>query len=82
MGLIIHRGGRVSGIYTESIPLRQIGRLSIERASHVEPTCEGTWQADLTPVDGPVLGPFQVRSEAISAELQWLRKHWVSSQCE
>ena len=41
---------------------------SITRASHVEPDAEGRWLADLTPVAGPVLGPFDLRSEALAAE--------------
>lgn len=30
------------------------------------------WQADLAPVNGPVLGPFTIRGQAIDAEVQWL----------
>ncbi|MEN9664013.1 MAG: hypothetical protein RLZZ326_376, partial [Planctomycetota bacterium] len=42
------------------------------RASHVEPDADGNWGADMGPVDGPVLGPFKNRSEALGAERGWL----------
>jgi hypothetical protein len=29
----------------------------------------------MTPVAGPVLGPFQLRSQALAAEQQWLTEH-------
>lgn len=31
--------------------------------------------ADLSPVGGPLLGPYQRRSEALAAEVQWLAEH-------
>jgi hypothetical protein len=30
------------------------------------------WQADLAPSNGPVLGPFRRRQDAIDAEIAWL----------
>ena len=44
----------------------------LTRASHVEPDAEGYWWADMGPVDGPVLGPFKNRTEALGAERGWL----------
>ena len=35
------------------------------------------WLADLSPVNGPVLGPFDRRSEALAAELAWLEANWL-----
>ena len=55
---------------------------SITRASHVEPDQQGRWLADLTPVAGPVLGPFERRSEALEAEQSWLAEHWLVHQAE
>ena len=52
------------------------GDLAIRRASHVEPDAAGRWWADLAPVGGPRLGPFDRRSEALAAELRWLERHW------
>jgi hypothetical protein len=47
------------------------------RASHVEPDGLGGWTADMTPVAKKkvVLGPFRLRSEALDAEVAWLREH-------
>lgn len=33
------------------------------------------WWADMLPVNGPVLGPFDKHSEALAAEVEWLREH-------
>lgn len=33
------------------------------------------WQADMSPVGGPVLGPFKTREEALKAEHDWLVQH-------
>ena len=64
--------GTVTTLYQESLDLRPLGPASIRRASHVEPDDEGNWYADLSPVDGPVLGPFKQRSDALAAEVVWL----------
>ena len=72
MELVVGRDGGVKCIYDEALDLREIGRLQITRASHVEPDAEGYWWADMGPVDGPVLGPFRSRTEALQAEREWL----------
>jgi hypothetical protein len=72
MELVVDAGGSVRCIYDEVLDLREIGTLKITRASHVEPDAEGYWWADMGPVDGPVLGPFRNRSEALEAERGWL----------
>ena len=55
--------------------LTDVGQLHIRRASHVEPTADGHWTADLSPMNGPVLGPFVTRAQAILAERDWLTRH-------
>jgi hypothetical protein len=35
-------------------------------------TLPNSWWADLTPVNGPVFGPFDTNTEALNAELKWL----------
>ena len=75
MELVVDAGGDVRCIYDEALDLREIGKLQITRASHVEPDAEGYWWADIGPVDGPVLGPFRSRSEALGAERGWLAIH-------
>jgi hypothetical protein len=72
MELVVDAGGDVRCIYDEALDLRELGKLQITRASHVEPDAEGYWWADMGPVDGPVLGPFRSRSEALLSESRWL----------
>ena len=57
--------------------LLALGRAAIRRASHVEPTPEGRWTADLGPMAGPVLGPFDTRAAALEAEQMWLVHHFT-----
>jgi hypothetical protein len=77
MDLVIDRAGSVRAIYAEAIDLSGFGPPVIARASHVEPDTEGRWHADLSPVGGPVLGPFDRRSAALEAEVAWLEAHWL-----
>ncbi len=79
MQLIITAGGNARCIYGEAIPLSELGSLTIRRASHVEPTSDGMWLADLSPVAGPVLGPFPSRSAALDAEVAWLKAEWLEA---
>jgi hypothetical protein len=78
MRLIIEPSGQVRAIYSEAIPLDTLGRPRIVRVSTVEPDQEGGWHADLRLLIGPVLGPFDRRSEAIAAEIAWLEEHWLA----
>ena len=64
MELVVAADGVARCIYGEELDLREIGRLSITRASHVEPDAEGYWWADM--------GPYGSRSEALAAERGWL----------
>jgi len=76
MQLTIDRQGGVRAIWDDRLAfLGSIGRMRINRASHVEPTTGGQWTADLSPVNGPVLGPFPLRQQALDAEVAWLREH-------
>ena len=75
MQLIILPTGEIRCIYAETIDLTRLGELAIRRASHVEPDATGYWFADLSPVGGPVLGPFDCRSNALAAEQVWLEAH-------
>ena len=77
MQLIIESSGEARCVYSDMLPLASIGRLRIERASHVEPNDKGEWIADLSPVSGPSLGPFSKRVDAIAAEVRWLRDNWL-----
>ncbi len=75
MDLIVGTDGVARCIYGEELDLREIGKLQITRAGHVEPDADGYWWADMGPVDGPVFGPFTSRSEALTAESKWLAGH-------
>ena len=79
MELLIDPTGAVRCVYDETLPLHELGTLTISRGSHVEPTTTGPWTADLAPVLGPRLGPFATRSEALAAERAWLDTHWLSN---
>ena len=72
MDLVIDPRGGIRCLYGEAIDLSALGTVSIKRASHVEPDEEGRWIADLSPLGGPRLGPFALRSEALEAEAAWL----------
>jgi hypothetical protein len=76
MNLRIDPTGTVHGVYAEAIDLGALGIPSIRRASHVEPDERGQWWADLSPVGGPMLGPFPSRTPALDAEIAWLDEHW------
>lgn len=80
MHLWIAPDGMLRGLYEELLDWRTLGRLTITRASHVEPRNDGTWEADLAPCDGPCLGPYPTRSVALNAERTWLEQnpdHWA-----
>jgi len=80
MELVVQADGSLRCLYDETVDLSALGQVTIRRASHVEPTDQGQWQADLSPVGGPVLGPFVLRSEALAAEVDWLRRHWLLTE--
>ena len=78
MQLLIQSDGDVRCLYDETIDLSAFGRMTISRGSRVEPTADGQWTADLSPVNGPRLGPFLLRSDALDAERRWLEQHWLT----
>jgi hypothetical protein len=80
MQLVIAPDGTVRGIYSEEINLTALGSPVISRASYVEPDQQGRWWADLSPVHGPLLGQFDLRSEALAAEQAWLEANWLGGE--
>jgi len=72
MELVVGVDGVARCIYDEALDLREIGKLQITRASHVEPDLDGNWFADMGPSGGPLLGPFRSRTDALGAERGWL----------
>jgi hypothetical protein len=79
MEFVITPQGAIRCLYDETLPLTELGQLKIQRGSHVEPTPQGEWTADLSPVGGPLLGPFPLRTDALRAEVEWLGTYWLVS---
>ena len=77
MTMIFDADGNCRFIHSDDLAEIAPGPLTINRASHVEPTDGGKWTADLSPVAGPILGPFDTRREALDEEVAWLRSHDV-----
>jgi hypothetical protein len=73
--LVIGPGGMATCLYSEDLDLARLGEVRVRRVSHCETDEQGQWWADLSPVTGPKLGPFGKRSQALDAEVQWLRRH-------
>lgn len=66
--------GEIRFVWHDSLQgLLALGKSKIVRASHVEPTADGQWEADMGPSGGETLGPFKYRSDALAAEQKWLR---------
>ena len=77
MHLVVEPTGRVRALSSEDLDLATLGVPVITRASQVEPGADGRWSADLRPVGGPVLGPFDRRSQALDAQFAWLEANWL-----
>ena len=77
--LVVSHDGLVRMIYSEIVVPLDLGVVEIRRGSHVEPDNYGKWHADLSPCGGPTLGPFDLRSDAINAEIAWLTEYWLQS---
>lgn len=77
---IIFENGTIRAVYNDTIlPVMANFDFEIKRASHVEPgnPMQGQnpqkWYADLSPVQGPLLGPFDSRQTALDAEVAKLK---------
>lgn len=75
--IIITADGNLRHIYDDELNEMdaRLGNRSVSRASMVEPNADGNWLADLSPVGGPVLGPFAKRGEALACEVNWLERN-------
>ena len=79
MKIKINPDGTMTFVYSDQLrPLFDEGEAQIKRASHVEPTDDGRWQADLSPVGGPVLAATDQRSDSLAAEVEWLDREILS----
>jgi len=84
--IVIRKDGKIEFIYDDRLrQLTQEGNATTRRASHVEPgdPTKGQnplkWYADLSPSNGPVLGGFEERQEALDAEVAWLNEHIIKA---
>jgi hypothetical protein len=77
MKMVVENDGSIRCVYGEELDLQCLGKLTIARGSHVEPTTGGQRSADLSAVSGPVLGAFSNRSDALAADRQWIEVHWL-----
>ena len=76
MKIKVQPDGTVIHIYTEELDLSNIGKPTTKRASCVEPGKDSKWTADMSlSNNGPILGPFPTRKEALAAEVEWLEKN-------
>lgn len=76
--ILVRTDGTIQFVHSdELVPLLQYGathgKTDIQRVSHVESPDGLKWAADMSPVDGPTLGPFDLRGDALNAERVWLR---------
>ncbi len=80
MIIIVGTQGEIHCLYGEELSLASLGALSIRRASHVEPDDQGQWWADLSPANGPKLGPYALRSAALDGERAWLEQSMIRAR--
>jgi len=57
MELVVGVDGGVRCVYDESLDLRALGRLTITRASHVEPDSDSCWEPICGQLSGLCWGP-------------------------
>ena len=81
MLLLITPDGTIRAVYSEDFDLATLGSVTTQRGSHVEPDAQNQWWVDLSPVNGPRMGPFPFagRTQALDAERQWLEQHWLTA---
>jgi hypothetical protein len=74
INITIDEDGTSHFIYDDRLAeLMASGEFMIVRASHVEPGPDGKWYADMSPIgSNEILGPFNLRAEALLAEREWL----------
>lgn len=74
LDVIVNADGSLRFIHNDDMQaVIEQGEARIARASFVEPNASGQWEADMSPSNGPVLGPFRTRTEALAAEVAWLK---------
>lgn len=77
--------GSMEFVYNDKLRgLIKQGEAKITRASTIEPGDPSLGQDPLrwyaTMFDGPVLGPFETREQALAEEEEWINKNLLTSQ--
>ena len=77
---LVVKNGAITSVYDDAlVPLIQHARRSeTKRASHVEPRGL-VWDADLSPIGGPLFAGFKTRQEALDAEVYYLNNYYLES---
>jgi len=71
----IQTNGNLKTLYTEKIPLNNLGKLTVERASNVEfDSTKGTWSVRVVETDKVIGTGFALRSEALKFEVKHLNE--------
>ena len=65
--------GTIQSLYNEKLSLEELGNINIKRASYVEPEND-LWYVDLSPINGPKLGPVKKRSDALILEHNYINE--------
>lgn len=75
----IRKDGVIEFIYDDDLKgfIDDSEEKKVFRASHVEPDGTGDWWADLSPINGPKLGPFSKRQDALDAEVNWIQNNYL-----
>jgi hypothetical protein len=74
----IKSDGTIRFVYDDELEaLKHAGPSHTRRASFVEPDSNGLWFTDLSPIDGPIFGPFRLRKTALDSERDWIEEHAI-----
>ena len=72
--------GTFSEVYYDDLPdLKAEWKAAIKRAIYVD-VCEGGWVADMSILDGPQLGPYRSRQDALDAEVDWIEEMYFGAE--
>ena len=79
MKVKIDKCGNISFLYSDDyFKFANAGKVTIKRASNVEPTKDNKWIVDLKPLKiNKKLGPFKTRKEALDKERIYIEKHYL-----
>ena len=75
--IFIRPNGTINCIYTDDIRflISSAQQVNIRRVSNVEPTTDGQWVADMSPIDGPESPAFDRRADALTWEKDWIENY-------